>query len=467
MPQQFVNLNYPEMIQPITNSIRSGLTSLADTGAAIYQKNEQNKINDEKNQQAFNELYSFYSPVPGLKFDWNSIKPTTGENHNEYIARVQKSTVGIYPQLERLGIDLNELATAAKIPDANNELFQKVLNKQLSMATMKRLQEGGDIEGARKAVMEGKLSPNDIGGKYGVNMDQPTYEKIAGFAENPTSPMGGAGSMPPPIKDQRPLTREETLPLVAKPVSYQAGQEMVNKLNIPEADKGVFTPILNRLNNQEAGKIAESSKSGQEFWTGVAKGGNDVTEVTKQLGTSIANQDKLDAKEQYNKMRQGEQWVSYLKVMMQDKQFRDKLRKDYGESAEKAADKMSELLLEEQNIQLEIEKSNNWTDWKNPAPDVPTLRTKQMHIRNRIDDLRSVIPGLKSEQEYLEAGPTAITPPKVGPGIVPDGGKSNNYRDKAIMALLASGVKAPNEAQIQRMIVAAQNKATAQQKTQK
>jgi hypothetical protein len=373
----------------------------------------------------------------------------------------------IIKNLETEGADTSTLRKTMAFPDTFKQQAE-TLKKGITTAKITDLTKkisGGYGPEVYKAVMDGQMSPADISARYGVKMDQQTYDQIAGH--QPPQPLGGFTPEARKAAMAQPMGQQEAMEKtsIAQPLPLGAAQREIASSGLDATQTAHLQPLVAQAGARQTADIFKGMEKPTEagLYAGKLGAGEAVDESAKALGGALrAEQEQgikrtaQEKKDDYNRMRQQEQKVSLLKAYMQNWKDRKTFEKEYGDRAWDAAEKMGTLVQEKLNIENQIVQAENWTDYENPAPDVMALREKARAYDNEITRLMMEVPKLNDLAEKLGRAPTELTPPAITP--IPSPPKPDDLRQQAKDWLSARGNKNPTPEQIQKVMVKMQDK---------
>lgn len=371
------------------------------------------KLDDSQAKAAYSEI------ITTVKDQW---KQATGRD--DEVAATAFATKYVLPKFK------SETASqAAQRWVSVGSSLEKALNglkterdKSSAIDVGKKISGGYGAE-VYEAVQQGKMSIPDIQSKYGVTLDQDTYNRIAGLQD--VQPVVGPFQSPADTRQAmkasaaavRPMTQEQatTQTKIAQPMPYSKAVQTLAGAGLSKESTETIQPIMNSVANRSTAEAYNSLQKPTEagFLTTKLSQGEPIDEGAKAMAAAIRNETAQDQKDKYNKMRKFEQQVSLLKVYMQDWKNRKDFEREYGKDAAKAVEQMHELIQKKLEIENQITQAQNWTDMDKPAPDVIKLQEMARRYDDHIDQLRSKIPDIQSMAENLGRGPTPLQPPEV------------------------------------------------------
>lgn len=479
MPQHFVTLDYPSMMQPITSSITNTVNDFGRIGARLYTGLQDAKQQQIKKDQAYQQIYNYFSPVRGLTVDWDQMRPREDETDEQYSARLNEEMVPVYDQLGQMGLDPFELNQVTKVPGRSYSTLVKLRDKRLA-----GLLVNPDQSGAYKDIMAGQLPLDEINRRRGTNLTQADYERTAGLS--PIAP-----GMPPDAAaaSDHPLAMEQAKSdTLASPVSYDTAKRIYQQMS-PEG-QSTYAPLMTPIAGRVAANVA--SEPGQTL-TGYVKGAADkglpITTETSAIPMNAIAQDRLfdmkkqyesetlDYKKRYAAMRSKEQDNSLLKTLIGWDMFQKKMQQSYGAAGEKSAQYLHGLFLKREDLDAQLSAADSYIPGvsKGPQPDPAVIMDQMQIIDNEIDRVRNGLPNFDKMVDHFKYGAPQITYPQVKkpgfetPGMpktapVQTGGaaplqeQQPDMESMAISWLKKQGNPAPTAAQVAKVVSAFKNK---------
>jgi hypothetical protein len=332
--------------------------------------------------------------------------------------------------------------------DKSDKLFKEALESQKAVADRAVATDiGKQISGGYgpevyKEVMAGQSTLDQINQKYGTSLTQADYERIAGL-QTPTiqKPMTPNTSDVGPVRpkaDMAAVKAAADKPMdyatasaqtpISKPMPYDQAIAKITDPNVsPEAMK-MLSPILTTAANKRVAEVAaQPGQTEKGLYAGVASEGMGVDETSKAIGGAMRAEDALEwqkkkqsdlleYKKRYSQMREKEQDVSLLKILLQDAWKRGDFAKEYGKDATKAAEDLFAREKERADIDQQIQQALNWDSLpyeytKNkPEPDYASLMAKWQAVDNDISRLRSLIPETQIKADSYRK-PTVVQKP--------------------------------------------------------
>jgi hypothetical protein len=406
-----------------------------------YNTAKQIEIDDDQAKQAYEQIIS------QVKDKW---KAATGKDDDvaatafaaKYVMPKMKSETGSQAATRWLAIEpvLDKALTEIETRQYKSKAAD--VGKQIS---------GGYGPEVYKAIQSGQLSAAEISKKYGVTLDEPTYQKIAGIA--PPQPIAGLTPKAQASFDQ-PMSQDQAIrdTSIAQPMPYSKAVQTVQGAGLPKEQAETLQPLISTAANRSTAEAYNRMQKPTEagFLTGKLGQGEPIDEGAKAMAGAIRAEETLKGKSDYSKMRKFEQQVSLLKVYMQDWKNRKDFERDYGKDATKAIENMNALIQKKLDTEAEIEAARNWTDMDKPAPDVITLHEKIRNYENQIDQLRSKIPDIERMADRIGTPPTQLIPPQV----TEPGARSDQYPTPTKKPKAGAGLprfSSPNDAAFKKL----------------
>lgn len=419
MPQQFFTNDFIGAAAPIRQSISSAagnLGNVAQAGVAMASANKQTENEQAANMADF-EAVKRLADAAGVNADWNTISPRPNETNAQYRERLKVETLPIGQQLQQKGVDMKQLVAATKVPGIMMDTVTKLIQKQTGRDLSKQL-SGGVPPEAQAAIQAGEMSPDQINKTYGTNMTEGDYNKYAGIAEpNP------AFQHKPGTADFRQAARADQ-PIAPPPqLSYAQGRALVDNADLPADQKKTFDPQLQTLADREASKLITPGQTTVGYYGGMQGQGLPLTPMAEKIGGAYKDERLAALKERAQKLQGSGQSNARLRTLLQDAQFRARMKRSYSNDQVAMSDRLYELTIQREKLDNDLTAAMNYisTDPSKPAPDPQSIMDQMVIIDNEIGKLRGQLPDLQREEEnFSYPNRTTIIPPReVTPGQPP------------------------------------------------
>jgi hypothetical protein len=225
----------------------------------------------------------------------------------------------------------------------------------------------------------------------------------------------------------QPLTTQEASMVggIKQPMSYLDAVRLVEQADLPPDQKKEFEPILARIADQEAARIAGKTGIPQKEY--LAEGGTrglPVTERQKLTAGGLVTERAMLSNEQkasYSRMREHEQDNTKLRILMDWAKFSAGMARNYGKDKTGIIKELGKKLNEYQDLQnnLSIALGTTSATTGEDVQDAPVIMQKMIQVDQEIQRLRGELPGIdRMVEQFTRPSPASVQEPV----FVPEGG---------------------------------------------
>ena len=284
MPQQFHTVNYSAAVAPIAETIRNlpgnfaAAKNLERENALRESAMAQMKTNKEYNTQAYEGARNYFGKIDQLKPLTEELPPPQqGESPQVYQDRLAKGLVPIFQHLNDLGLDPNDLKTAAIHDGVDSGTITKMIQDRTGLKVQQALTAGPENLSRTMDVGASKAEQDYLAETIGTGR--------VSFADDKAAHLRAKAPMPFP--DMPSLSDGAYSPVG---VDYKEGKSIVdeNTPNMNETDLKRSNTTLNDMATREVSTIAQQpGQTRGNFYADVVGQGLPINEDIKTIGGAV------------------------------------------------------------------------------------------------------------------------------------------------------------------------------------